>query len=226
MIFSRSRLAKAGATVTTVGVLAGGVAFAATSTGPPAPPPAAPEQQNAAAITAVDRDQEATLGVLRRAVGRTDAPGDGARSLIAQGSGPALGANPALARLALTTALGEKLYVVPARGWVCLTSDTSAGNCTPTDRIAEGYAVGLQPIPSGYRLRGLVPDGVKDVTVHGAGSESATATPEANAWQADVAFTPATVSWTGAAGEKTVPVVPPRTAIAASAEQGPVAPGA
>jgi hypothetical protein len=194
-----------------------GVAVAAVPDGPPAPVPALPEHNDAVAITAADVDQLATLGVLRREASG-DAIPDEVRRLIAQGSGPGLGANPDLARPALTTALGESFYVVPARGWVCLTSTASVGSCTPTDRIAEGYAVALRVIPSGYRLSGLVPDGVDRVQVRGADATAEVATSN-NAWEADVAFAPTSVAWTGPAGEKVVPVSAPRAAPTA----GPVA---
>jgi hypothetical protein len=198
-----------------------GVAVAAAPDGSPAPEPALPEHHNAVAITAADADQLATLGVLRRDAEAGDAVPDGVRRLIAQGSGPGLGANPELARRALTTALGESLYVVPARGWVCLTSTASIGSCTPTDRIAEGYAVALRVIPSGYRLSGLVPDGVDRVQVRGEDA-TAEAVTSNNAWAVDVAFAPTSVAGTGPAGEKAVPVSAPRSAPTA----GPVAAGA
>ena len=188
-----------------------GVAVAAETDGPPAPDPAVPERNDAAMITAVDRDQLATLGVLRRDAEPDDAIPDGARRQTEQGSGPGLGANPDLARRALRTPLGEALYVVPARGWVCLTSTAGVVACTPTDRIADGYAVGLRPVPSGYRLSGLVPDGVDRVEVRGALLRISTAVGE-NAWLLDVPFVPRSVAWTGPAGERVVPVSAPRPA--------------
>jgi hypothetical protein len=189
-----------------------GVAIAAADGGPaPAPAPAVPEHNDAVAITAPDADQLATLGILRREAEAADAAPDGVWQLIARGSGPGLGANPDLARRALTTALGESLYVVPARGWVCLTSSSGQGSCTPTDRIADGYAVGVAAIPSGFRLSGLVPDGVARVEVRGAGGATAAATPSGNAWQADVVFAPTTVAWSSPHGDREVPVAIPAT---------------
>jgi hypothetical protein len=187
-----------------------GVAVAATTGAPAPPPPAVPQDHGAAPlITAADTAQLATLGVLRRAAEAADTPPDAVRAHVGNGAAPDLGANPALARHALTTALGEQLYVVPARGWVCLESTAGAGTCTPTDRIAEGYAVGLERIPSGYRLGGLVPDGVARVEVRGADGARAAAEVASNAWSADVAFVPSSVAWTGGAGEEVVTVVPP-----------------
>jgi hypothetical protein len=184
--------------------------MAATTGAPAPPPPAIPQDHDAGPpIAAADTAQLAALGVLRRTADAGDAPPDGVRALVTDGPAPALGANPALARHALTTALGEGLYVVPARGWVCLASTDGAGTCTPTDRIAEGYAVGLRPIPSGYRLGGLVPDGVARVEVRGADGTRAAAEVTGNAWSADVGFAPSSVAWTGDAGEKVVPIVPP-----------------
>jgi hypothetical protein len=212
----RHTLMKAVASLAAAGSIAG-VAVAATSS-PPPPAPAVPQERSAAQITEVDSAQASSMAVLRRSVAKSDDVPAGARDLIARGSGPALGANPALARLALTTRLGEQLYVVPASGWVCLTSSEASGICTPTDRIAEGYAVGLRGIPSGFRLSGLVPDGVDRVEVRGEREAASTAT-SGNAWQADVAFEPKSVAWTGPAGEKVVPVSAPP-----AAPQGPAPP--
>jgi hypothetical protein len=218
----RRTLIKAVAVLAGLGSVAG-VAVAATSA-PPAPTPAAPEQRSAQTIVAVDAVQEGTMGVLRRAVGKDDALPAAARDLIARGSGPSLGANPALARRALITPLGEELYVVPARGWVCLTSSEARGTCSPTDRIAEGYAVTLRGIPSGFRLAGLVPDGVDRVEVRGP-RDTATVDPAGNAWTADVAFAPTSVAWTGRAGEKVVPVsVPPADPVGPAAPASVLAP--
>jgi hypothetical protein len=203
----RRTLIKAIAVLAGVGSLAG-VAVAATSA-PPAPTPAVPEQRNAPMITAVDATQEATLGVLRAPVAKSDAIPESVRELVARGTGPSLGANPELARKALSTPLGEDLYVVPARGWVCLASSEADSNCVPTDRVADGFGVALQVIPSGYRVRGLVPDGVERVEVRGDGGETADAAPSNNVWTVDVAFTPSSVAWTGDAGEKVVPVSVP-----------------
>jgi hypothetical protein len=195
-----------------------GVAVGATGGAPPAPEPAAPEQRTAAVIGAVDAQQLQTLSVLGRTATRTDAVPAAARALIEHGSGEAVGANPDLARRALTTALGEALYVVPARGWVCLTSSGGHGLCATTAQIAEGYAVGLEGTPSGYRLSGLVPNGVGRVEVRADG-QTASVAPSGNAWQADVTFAPKTVAWTGPAGERVVEVSPPPPA-----PTGPVAP--
>jgi hypothetical protein len=212
----RRTLIKVLAVVGAAGSIAG-VAFAAT-TSSPAPAPAVPQERSATAISQVDDVQGSTMGILRRTVAKSDEVPAAARDLIAHGSGPALGANPALARLALTTRLGEQLYVVPASGWVCLTSSEASGICSPTDRIAEGSAVGLHGIPSGFRLSGLVPDGVDRVEVRGERETASTAT-SGNAWQIDVAFEPTSVAWTGPAGEKVARVsVPP------AAPQGPAAP--
>jgi hypothetical protein len=193
-----------------------GAAVAATGAPPPEPAAAVPGERSATPIGAVDERQSGELAVLRRAATQADALPAALKAMIAAGSGPDLGANPALARLALTTRLGEKLYVVPAQGWVCLASAGGAGGCTPTDQIGEGYSVGLQPIPSGYRVQGIVPDGAGRVEVRGADAV-ATAQPSGNVWEADVTFEPKTVAWTGGEGEKVVPVFVP-------SEDGPAAP--
>jgi hypothetical protein len=209
----RRSVIKTVAVVAAAGSVAG-VAVAATSGSEPAVPP----ERSATVVTAVDADQAALLGALRRPATAADDLSAGARDTVARGSGPALGANPELGRLGLTTPLGEHLYLVPAQGWVCLVSSTSSESCTPTDQLAAGYAVGLRVIPSGYRLAGMVPDGVDQVDVRGS-STSVTVTVGENAWEADVAFAPTSVAWTGPAGEQVVPVAPP------TSDDGPLAGG-
>jgi hypothetical protein len=209
----RRPIVKSAALVVAIASLAGSAgATEALAPAAPAPPaPADPHARSAQPIAAADSAQVALLGVLRRAAQPGDAVSDGVRAHIAQAMGPDVGANPSLARRALRTALGEDLYVVPGRGWVCLASSGGAAGCAPTDQIALGYAVTLQRIPSGVRLGGLVPDGVSTVTVRGAAGESATATAQGNAWRADVAFEPASVAWTrdGERSEVSVPVYAP-----------------
>jgi hypothetical protein len=215
----RRTLIKALAVVAGVGSVAG-VAVAATTGGPPAPAPAEPQQRSAQPIAAPDVQQQATLGILRRAVTRSDDAPQTVRDMVTKGSGPELGANAALARRAITTGLGEQLYVVPGQGWVCLMSSAGRSGCTPTTQITEGYAVQLQPIPSGYRLAGLVPDGASRVDIRG-DADSATTAPSGNAWTVDVAFEPKSVAWTGPAGEKVVPVyAPPKEPTAPVAPAG------
>jgi hypothetical protein len=190
-----------------------GVAAAADPSAPSPSPPAVPQDHAAPLVATPDGAQLAALGILGRAAQPDDALPEAARAHLARGATPDLGANPALARHALTTSLGEGLYVVPGRGWVCLASSTGAATCTPTDRIAAGYAVMLQEIPSGWRLSGLLPDGVARVEVRGAAGETATATASGNAWRADVAFAPARVAWTAdGAAETSVPVLGPAPA--------------
>jgi hypothetical protein len=209
----RRPILKGAALVVAVASLAG-VAGASEALAPaaPAPPaPADPHARDAQPIAAADAAQTALLGVLRRPGASGEAVPDRVRSHIAAALGPDVGANPSLARRALRTALGEELYVVPGRGWVCLASSVGSAGCTPTDQVAQGYAVTLQRIPSGVRLGGLVPDGVSTVTIRGAAGESATTSAEGNAWRADVAFDPASVAWTrdGDRAEVSVPVHTP-----------------
>jgi hypothetical protein len=176
---------KGAALVAVVASLAGGAgASQALAPAAPAPPaPADPHAHSAQPITAADSAQVALLGVLRRGAQAGDAVPDGVRAHIAEALGPQVGASPTLARRALRTSLGEDLYVVPGRGWVCLASSAGAAGCAPTDQIA----------------------------LCGAAGESATASAEGNAWRADVAFGPASVAWTrsGEQAEVSVPVHAP-----------------
>jgi hypothetical protein len=216
---SLRRLAGLGMTAAALGGIVG--ASEAAAPGAPAPPPPAdPSTHAATPIAAPDQEQLALLGVLRREGRPEDAVPDRTREHVDRSLGPDVGANAGLARHALRTGLGEDLYVVPARGWVCLTSSTGPANCVPTARIAEGYGAAVQRIPSGFRLGGLVPDGVARVEVRGADGASATVESEGNAWRADVPFEPSAVAWTraGAADEVSVPVGAPPPAPTAPAD--------
>jgi hypothetical protein len=206
----RRPILKGAALIAAIASLAG-VSGALAPAAPAPPAPADPHVHGAQPITAADSAQVALLGVLRRGAQATDAVPDRVRAHIAQAMGPDVGANPSLARRASQTSLGEDLYVVPGRGWVCLASSVGTAGCTPTDQVSQGYAVMLQRIPSGVRLGGLVPDGVATVTIRGAAGESATAAAEGNAWRADVAFEPASVAWTrsGEKAEVSIPVHAP-----------------
>jgi hypothetical protein len=209
----RRTMIRGGALLAVVASVAG-VAGASEALAPPAPeppPPAVPHEGNATPIGAPDRVQLATLGVLRRRAEAGDAVPSSVRAHVARAMGPDVGANADLARRALRTSLGEDVYVVPGRGWVCLATSSGQAGCAPTDQIAAGFSVLLKPIPSGFRLGGLVPDGVAHVTVRGAAGESADAEVSGNAWRADVAFAPTSVAWTrdGVAGETAVPVYAP-----------------
>jgi len=222
LLRSLGKLTALGATVALLGGIAG-ASEAAAPDAPPPPAPAAPQEHAATPIDAPDQAQLALLGVLRRERQASDALPDGARAHADARLGPDVGANAGLSRRALRTALGEDLYVVPGRGWVCLASSEGPSSCTPTDRIEQGYAVALQRIPSGVRIGGLVPDGVARAEVRGAGGETATATAEGNAWRADVPFEPVAVAWTreGAASEVAVPVHVPPVAPTAPVATGP-----
>jgi hypothetical protein len=188
---SRSSLTRRAAALLVVsGVLAGGLSALLApggQSGPSAPP---------ARLVAVPAAEAAPFAILRRP--RT--PADAFHE-IDPGLGP-MGANPALARTVREPAGGLSLgfvSVVPARGGVCLRIPFAGGAtwwCQPTAKARVGsLRVGLRP-PSrlgsappalgNQLLIGLVPDGVRSVTVTSTGGAERRLPVRANLYDAQV----------------------------------------
>lgn len=156
------------------------------------------------AITAVPTSEATAFGILRAP--RTT--NDDFRS-IRPGAGP-LGANPALARTALRPARHDGLApllvsVVPADNAICLrlliTSQESRWWCAGMAAARRG-ALTIALLPAGpvplQRTRqfvvGLVPDGVRSVTLGSSGGAGHKVTVRRNVYATEM-FAPATISF-------------------------------
>jgi hypothetical protein len=126
-------------------------------------------------VRAVPPAEAASFAILRRPLRSTDA-----FAAVHAGSGP-VGANPALARTLSEPKSGLSVgavSVVPANGWVCLRVPLAKGGaqwwCQTLALAQRGKLVmalrPAGPLRAGEQLLvGLVPDGVRTVTVTAAG---------------------------------------------------------
>jgi hypothetical protein len=189
-------------------LLAAVAAVATGAGGTPATQSQAPERGQPP-VAGVEPDQAAAFSVLRRGRSSSDELPSAAAAAIARGPQGDLGANPGLARRAGTSTAAE-LYVVPARGSLCLVTGDGAMACNRSQAARDGYVLSLRETgPGVIGLAGMVPDGVGSVRVMGAGNDVEVAT-EANTWALNVGFEPTAVRWSDGGGETEVPVhVPP-----------------
>ena len=139
-------------------------------------------------VRAVPEAQAATFAILRRPLRASDG-----FAAIHSGAGP-LGANPALARTLSEPAGGLSagiVSVVPANGGVCLRVPFASGGaqwfCQPLARARAGKLVmALRPpgrLSAGEQLLvGLVPDGVRTVTVTTAAGSARTVRVRSNVY--------------------------------------------
>ena len=177
--------------------LAAGLAslLSGSDSSPPAPQPRAA----LAEVHAVSAAQAAAFGILRR-------PRTAADSFVQihQGAGP-FGSNPSLARTLSEPLRGLSrgfVSVIPGNGWVCLrlpiTPESVYYNCQPTARAAGGALVITQRPPGPLRASnqlvvGLVPDGVRAVTIKGGDGVAHRVAVRQNVYDVEL-FDPRTVS--------------------------------
>jgi hypothetical protein len=163
-------------------------------------------------VTAVEPDQAASFGVLRRPRAQSDRmPDDIAARMEADGA-EGHGAAPGLARRALVTRTLAAVYVVPARGWLCVftvnavPAPEAGGGCNRTGEALRGYLVGASsPAPGVTRIVGLVPDGVTDVVLRAKDGTVERVTPQGNAYAFETVHLPRSVEW----GDAVIPVHSP-----------------
>jgi hypothetical protein len=152
-----------------------------------------------AEVRAVPPAEAASFAILRRPLRSTDAfvP-------VHAGSGP-VGANPALARTLSEPKSGLSagaVSVVPANGWVCLRVPFAKGGaqwwCQTLTLARRGKLVmalrPAGPLRAGEQLLvGLVPDGVRSVTVAAAGNVRRSLPVRSNVYDAQI-YAPQSIS--------------------------------
>ena len=202
---ARSLALRASLVCLAAGGLAAGAATLSSNSSAPAPSaPAAVIHAAVPETSSIPAAEAAAFGVLRR-------PRTGADDFkqIRPGAGP-LGANPNLARTVLAPASRADLVprlvsVVPASTGVCLRVLASQGYaqwwCVPTARAVSGSLIIalLPPSPtptaaSRQFVLGLVPDGVKTVTIRSAGGVGHKLTVRSNVY-ATAAFRPVSIAF-------------------------------
>jgi len=197
-----------------LGVLVGlavtgvGVAAALNGTGGPQPffrPPGSPP---IAPVAATEPPLAQSMAVFRRGRSASDAlPATMTHRFYAQ-----FGANPALARHALTTRLGEPVYLLPASGGICF-ADTNAAGCMSLDQLTNGEAENILMCspdlsPSLVEIVMLLPDGVSDVRAQLADGSDVPFEVGENAYVLDESKNgpiPTTITWKSASGSHSLP---------------------
>ncbi len=166
-------------------------------------------------VQAVDSGAAAAVGLLEEQ--RTSTDGMPRQVAARMAAHAPFGVNPDLSRLAIGNATNS-VYVIPARGRVCASLTVGEGAnliCPSTDDVAKGRSapatVTLET--GGIAIYGIVPDGVKSVTVRTAGS-SADVAIERNAYYTVVPPGTAlrTVGYDGPSGQVEFPVHDPSAA--------------
>jgi hypothetical protein len=150
-------------------------------------------------VRAVPPAEAASFAILRRPLRSTDA-----FAAVHAGSGP-VGANPALARTLSEPHSGLSagaVSVVPANGWVCLRVPFAKGGaqwwCQTLALAQRGKLVmalrPAGPLRAGEQLLvGLVPDGIRTVTVAAAGGVRRSVPVRSNVYDAQI-YAPQSIS--------------------------------
>lgn len=186
--------------------LAGGTSFAQDSEGP-GDAPSEPQQQP---VVAADPDQAASFGVLRREAASPDTLPNRAAEFVRHTVTGGNGAAPGLARRAVVTPSGSPVYVIPARGHLCTyvvtAPDQGYGSCARTGVATQGESIATDtPSPGITRIVGLVPDGIRDVTLRAKDGTTERTAVSGNAYVFETAKTPKQVEF----GGKVVPAEHP-----------------
>jgi len=150
------------------------------------PAAAAPNRSTA---STVDPELSARIAVLRKA------PDAGAPATTPGAAH--FGADPNLARAALA-ADGQKVYLTPANGALCLQS-ASFGTCNDTASVLDGHLVSVTycspTLAAGHnRVTGVVPDGVSSVTETMVAGETSVPVQD-NVYDLDSTSIPVEITW-------------------------------
>ena len=184
----------------------GGVSIAAEPD--PEPPENGRSGEQQQPIEEVDADHAAHYAVLRRPVTSEDRLRDEAVRFVTAMMTADNGASPGLARRAQVTASNAAVYVIPARGFVCLYvtavgTDEGSSTCNRTDQALRSRVVGVEwPRPGVTRITGLATDDVAEVRLRVRDGEVERVTPVANTYVFETAADPVQVEW----GDEVLPI--------------------
>lgn len=163
-----------------------------------------PPGSDAPQVEAIESEARESLSVLETSRDSFDAmPADIATKVDEHAD---FGMNPHLSRLVIANTT-VSLYLIPARGHVCLSLTVGQGagfSCRATDEVAQGKvgAATATVDGDGIAIYGLVPDGVESISVQTAAPRSIEIPTENNAYYTVFpAGTPVrTVSYVGPSG--------------------------
>lgn len=159
-------------------------------------------------IQAVDADQRAAYAVLRRPTTAQDRLRDQAVGFVKEAMTRDNGAAPGLARRAQVTASNAALYVIPAKGFVCLyitAVGTDEGNatCNNSEEALRGHILGIDwPTPGVTRVYGLATDDVTEVRLRFRDGSAIRAEPVGNTFVFESDRYPTQVEW----GDRMFPI--------------------
>lgn len=186
---------------------AGAIAIADSTDNPLSTKPAL--DASTAAPAAIDPSIAAHFGILRRAVGASDAVefGPGMRdNFDAQSAVRNWGLNVAEARRGQATN-GSQVWVAPATNLICLLSElpdqavaVPATTCQTLTSALQGKALLVVGSAPKIQIAGIVPDGVDSVTISFDDGSSAVAPVQDNTYVATVARPTASVKFDTPAG--------------------------
>lgn len=159
-------------------------------------------------VQAVEADQAAQFAVLRRPVTAQDRLRDQAVGFVDAMLTRDNGAAPGLVRRAQVTASSTAVYVIPARGHLCLyttTLGTDEGNasCNRTEEAVKGYVMSIDwPAPGVTRVVGLTIDGVSEVRLRDRSGGVQRVAPAQNTYVFETDADPAQIEW----GDRVFPI--------------------
>jgi hypothetical protein len=189
-------------------VLAATASSAAMSAGDPASPGSAPQ----APVQDVSPEQAQQFGVLGTAPTKDDALSATAQKLINLGPGPKWGANAGLAHRAMSTANGG-VYVVPAKGALCLIvdtgQDTAASTCGEVARASAGLLMlSVFGENGSATVYGVLPDGASPVTLTTKSGRKGTSSLNGGVYSISTDERPQSVAWVDGDGRTHTVAVP------------------
>jgi hypothetical protein len=154
-------------------------------------------------VQAVEPDQAASYGVLRRSATAQDRLRDQAVGFVNEMMTRDFGAAPGLVRRAQVTAGNAAVYVIPGRGHVCLYTtpvgaDQGTATCNRTEEALKGHVIGFDwPAPGINRIVGLATDDVTEVRIRDRNGNVERVTPVGNTYVFETTMWPKQIEWGG-----------------------------